>query len=275
MRASTTLGRASHRKAFTLIELLVVIAIIAILAGLLFPVFAQAMAKARQASCLSNHKQLGNALMLYTQDYDEELPAENFNGNADNEEIWTVIQPYSKNTDIWLCPSMTEVPIPTNPQRGRNGVVVDEAWYVFINGVTPKKSSIGLNLCIFPWHDGEALENGPGSLGRVAHLSDLQKPSETICFFDSRWVGMDNALSLIALNVGVPAARRHSQTCNITFADGHAKAVTGSPYPANGAGMNPPLTADETKAMNNGGLNFRHLLDTTRFCWDPLDPGCR
>src|SRR5918998_2824420 len=61
-------------KAFTLIELLVVIAIIAILAAILFPVFAQARAKARAAACLSNFKQIGNALMMYTQDYDETLP---------------------------------------------------------------------------------------------------------------------------------------------------------------------------------------------------------
>lgn len=62
------------RKGFTLIELLVVIAIIAILAAILFPVFAKAREKARQTSCLSNCKQLGLGLYMYTQDYDEMLP---------------------------------------------------------------------------------------------------------------------------------------------------------------------------------------------------------
>src|SRR5438477_3958243 len=61
-------------RGFTLIELLVVIAIIAILAAILFPVFAQARAKAKQAACLSNEKQIGNAIMMYAQDYDERLP---------------------------------------------------------------------------------------------------------------------------------------------------------------------------------------------------------
>lgn len=66
-----TLSRA---KGFTLIELLVVIAIIAILAAILFPVFAQAREKARAASCLSNCKQLGTAAMMYSQDWDEKFP---------------------------------------------------------------------------------------------------------------------------------------------------------------------------------------------------------
>jgi len=66
----------SYRKGFTLIELLVVIAIIAILAAILFPVFAQAREKARQTSCLSNMKQIGTAMMMYAQDYDETYPGD-------------------------------------------------------------------------------------------------------------------------------------------------------------------------------------------------------
>src|SRR2546421_3601763 len=74
MRTSNRAGAPRH--AFTLIELLVVIAIIAILAAILFPVFAQAREKARAISCLSNEKQVGLALMLYIQDYDEKYPQE-------------------------------------------------------------------------------------------------------------------------------------------------------------------------------------------------------
>src|SRR5258707_10293439 len=71
---------AMGRRAFTLIELLLVIAIIAILAAILFPVFAQARDKARQASCLSNMKQIGMGAMMYSQDYDEIMPETGWQG---------------------------------------------------------------------------------------------------------------------------------------------------------------------------------------------------
>jgi prepilin-type N-terminal cleavage/methylation domain-containing protein/prepilin-type processing-associated H-X9-DG protein len=115
----------THRRGFTLIELLVVIAIIAILAAILFPVFAQARSKARQTSCLSNMKQIGLGLIMYAQDYDETLagvdPSNGYAAGHNHNLGWNApftagvpatyrnwardVQPYIKNFGIYVCPS--------------------------------------------------------------------------------------------------------------------------------------------------------------------------
>ena len=95
-----------ERAAFTLIELLVVIAIIAILAAILFPVFAQAREKARATSCLSNSKQLGLGLMMYVQDWDETYPWSAYGPDLDHVDAWPdLIFPYVKNDGVFNCPS--------------------------------------------------------------------------------------------------------------------------------------------------------------------------
>jgi len=106
--------RDYHRPAFTLIELLVVIAIIAILAAILFPVFAQAREKARQATCISNMRQVGLGLTMYTQDYDETLPhnrttdVEHFGRPNAPLSYLSAILAYTNNRAIFTCPSSVE-----------------------------------------------------------------------------------------------------------------------------------------------------------------------
>lgn len=94
------------RKGFTLIELLVVIAIIAILAAILFPVFSRARENARRASCISNLKQIGLGIMMYTQDYDEQLPYDDYSWGGTGKLHWDEeIFPYVKNVQLFTCPS--------------------------------------------------------------------------------------------------------------------------------------------------------------------------
>jgi len=94
------------RAGFTLIELLVVIAIIAILAAILFPVFAKAREKARQAACQNNMKQIAIAIVQYTQDWDESLPPARNNSVNNSVTPWQwLVQPYIKNIQVFKCPS--------------------------------------------------------------------------------------------------------------------------------------------------------------------------
>jgi prepilin-type N-terminal cleavage/methylation domain-containing protein len=142
--------RKPSRSAFTLIELLVVIAIIAILAAILFPVFAQARDKARQTACLSNAKQIGTAIMMYVQDYDEtyfyQVPSQALTygagpwGASYRTSIRWVVEhlPYLKNQGVYQCPS--------DKLRNR--------WYQAAPGpsggnATPWPVSYGPNLHVF------------------------------------------------------------------------------------------------------------------------------
>ena len=99
--------RPSPRLAFTLIELLVVIAIIAILAAILFPVFAQAKSAAKKTACLSGQKQIGTALVMYATDYDDMMvPGTLQQGTSFSFSYFEgMLQPYIKNADIWKCPA--------------------------------------------------------------------------------------------------------------------------------------------------------------------------
>jgi prepilin-type N-terminal cleavage/methylation domain-containing protein len=111
------------KRAFTLIELLVVIAIIAILAAMLFPVLARAREGARRTACLSNLRQIGQAVIMYSQDYEETYPTANFNdaasgfppqvhvdGSGKPVVLVDILQPYVRNAGVFLCPTMRAQP---------------------------------------------------------------------------------------------------------------------------------------------------------------------
>src|SRR4051812_39870731 len=131
------------RRGFTLIELLVVIAIIAILASILFPVFAQAREAARKTSCASNVRQLGTAFLMYVQDYDETFPQVTYSGeaghtNPDNFGVfrwpWLVL-PYIKNMEIYRCPSQSASF--SDPSCGGSCLDPSNSFYGYLWGLLP------------------------------------------------------------------------------------------------------------------------------------------
>ncbi len=139
--------RFPQRSGFTLIELLVVIAIIAILAAILFPVFAQAREKARQSSCQSNLKQLGTAFLMYSQDYDELFPTPGgIAGSSaswdylDNYGVSVVLDPYLKNrgkslSQVFNCPDNPLKPMGTAPVPGTNNYYLNFPRSYAMNGL--------------------------------------------------------------------------------------------------------------------------------------------
>ncbi|MES2461656.1 MAG: DUF1559 domain-containing protein [Armatimonadota bacterium] len=223
-------------RGFTLIELLVVIAIIAILAAILFPVFAQAREKARQTSCLSNQKQIGLAFMQYVSDYDETYPVNNRSYGTQQSVLqasWMRhIQSYAKNLDIYKCPS---VPIDTDNQIifGPNGTTVDQ--------ISVSRRSIGANgMVVYLGNDptGTLITPVPeASVGRPAQLP-VFADSSFFLFTDPRYLVFSNYVSsttptnatawsteLTAAQRANPDAKyaRHVGGVNIAYADGHAK----------------------------------------------------
>ncbi|MGD9519772.1 MAG: DUF1559 domain-containing protein [Armatimonadota bacterium] len=190
------------RRGFTLIELLVVIAIIAILAAILFPVFARAREKARQASCASNLKQLGLGWQMYVQDYDERCMAVCYTGVSnscwDRRDYWfyhggggSCLGPYVKNWDIYFCPSV-------NP------------------------STTDVTVCTY--NTNKAIGQPPG-----VKLAELQEPSRTMLFSEgnsTRWMPYNGTCcSSRPLTTNRPKVVQpnHNEGANVAFCDGHVK----------------------------------------------------
>jgi len=202
------------RKAFTLIELLVVIAIIAILAAILFPVFAQARETARKASCQSNLKQLGNAWMMYVQDYDERSNINSWNSNTFGDPslppgtgvlqiFGQRLQPYTKNYQVLRCPSGA-----------------------------------------FPWTSDDTQERPPvrlqGHYGFHSYghwnMAEITAPAEFFLMWDTNgpptctqgnnaWIGTEDITDSYKWASNQCFAARHQDQINMLYADGHVKTL--------------------------------------------------
>ncbi|HLV82136.1 MAG TPA: DUF1559 domain-containing protein [Chthonomonadaceae bacterium] len=159
MKASLLLAR---KKGFTLIELMVVIAIIAILAAILFPVFAQAREQARKTSCLSNTRQMGLAVLMYVQDYDAQYPITTVDLDSINPNLFftwqDLVQPYMKSYQSVICPdSIHRNPDPNSFQP-----------YTMNYGAFPRAAAFGLPYWIDNFYSGGAKVDFDGLFGMVS-----------------------------------------------------------------------------------------------------------
>jgi prepilin-type N-terminal cleavage/methylation domain-containing protein/prepilin-type processing-associated H-X9-DG protein len=205
----TACGKKRVRRGFTLIELLVVIAIIAILASILFPVFSRARAKARQASCLSNTKQLLLAFEMYAQDYDEMFPIATTVWAPQPDtvgETWdTGVLPYTRNQDILICPDSRQkcacgCGAPRRGYAQTKYTTIDTAsnvWCAY-QGMIPEPADTVLIV--------EKGAYGP------AHQSDASCEAFKQAGANDEWKPFGGNTSL-----------RHNNGNNFGFVDGHSK----------------------------------------------------
>jgi prepilin-type N-terminal cleavage/methylation domain-containing protein/prepilin-type processing-associated H-X9-DG protein len=206
-------------RGFTLIELLVVIAIIAILAAILFPVFAKAREKARTTTCLSNCKQIGLGIIQYVQDFDEHFPYSQYN-NDGGPALGSLVEPYVKNGQVWRCPSdslsggsiITTPSAPVTPGNYNFGQAYMNVSYAYNmawlgnNGVALASVTAPATGCM-SW----------GAWAWGAWVCD--------------WIGVNGAPNArgeaypVADGGNTTAAAAHNSGGNFLFVDGHAKWV--------------------------------------------------
>ncbi|MDX1934602.1 MAG: DUF1559 domain-containing protein [Capsulimonadales bacterium] len=238
---------------FTLIELLVVIAIIAILAAILFPVFAQAREKARQTSCLSNEKQLALGVLMYAQDYDESFPVSRwwpeYDPNVPGKQGWAVaVQPYLKNLGIFRCPSDSLGLTPAPDASGWCGVYLSYVGNSYHAGGNPNVARGPFGYVGAFWMES----------GAVA-LAKMNKPADTILLTEKFAQDNNNTFPGANCSNGWPTgdvitgamddfaqripdgtrdttltypngrngavSARHSDRANFAFTDGHVKSM--------------------------------------------------
>lgn len=209
-------------KAFTLIELLVVIAIIAILAAILFPVFAQARESARKASCQSNLKQIGSGWMMYIQDYDETTPMNAWTTEG-QDSGWRAIafyriQPYVKNMGVMVCPSdptpwlnWDDHDLPRNADPG-----------------TPTNPRLGVR-----WMRGSYGYNANAGYVRGINIASIANPADMFVAFDANYYYVEEAHTqyftwnkdgaTVPWHSGFES--RHMNQVNMLYSDGHVKTL--------------------------------------------------
>lgn len=210
------------KRGFTLIELLVVIAIIAILAAILFPVFARARENARRTSCVSNLKQMGLAVMMYAQDYDETYPRNQQFVTATTYTYWPdLLRPYTGSSQIFQCPSTQRADM-TNGGYGANEKVLvtrTESVSPIKMAAIPAAANTYMIMDYGTWRIFSSYVEAPKNLSYLPGIGDVRKLSEADC------PGLEGAGSASSYDKYRSECMngRHFDGVNVNFADGHAK----------------------------------------------------
>jgi prepilin-type N-terminal cleavage/methylation domain-containing protein/prepilin-type processing-associated H-X9-DG protein len=267
---------SARRRAFTLIELLVVIAIIAILAAILFPVFAQAREKARQATCTSNLKQVGLAMLMYASDYDESFPWGASNVGTTTYTWYDLVEPYVKvgakgfgfqtpgsvQAPFYVCPSFLNLEVPMQPG--------DPAPTAFTAAQMTPAMSYAANGNIIPMYNKNLAAWFPGPA--IGGLPQLQAPASLVLAAHSLGTrpavaGDDTTTGCTGLESGTPAGAplpqggavdycagrfKHSRGAVYLLADGHAKWFRGP---------------DSWRAASKSNAAFRRSLAPNAAVW--------
>ena len=229
----------SNRHGFTLIELLVVIAIISILAAILFPVFQQVRENARRTACLSNGKQIGLAVIQYTQDYDETMPIfQAYNhgsaasggapGTPTHKGVEDELAPFTKSTGLFRCPDDASDPTTQQLYGGASYLETygssfrfDRGSYTVVPGATGSFSN-----------DGEVDMNAGDPVVTVTN-AQFQLPADTRIMRDEEYPWFSPLQDPNGVKYGYAATtdyyrQWHPAGGTIIFADGHAKFITKS-----------------------------------------------
>lgn len=215
-----------RQRAFTLIELLVVIAIISILAAILFPVFARARESARRASCMSNMKQIGLAIMMYTQDYDEMLVSYKYppyvHGDPGGYGWQAALFPYVNSSQLWICPSASKF-------EACNGAHSP----LYFTKDSLGSGSYGYNYAFL---GNYSRPDGTHNILEDVSLAEVEKPSETVmsaeitaamgsgpAYYPTSWDNAAPSSCGPSATLGDQNAKWHFDGTNIVFVDGHVK----------------------------------------------------
>lgn len=274
------------RRAFTLIELLVVIAIIAILAAILFPVFAQAREAARKTQCISNLKQISSAVLMYSQDYDEILPQTGWQGPCTNPATLAAgdqyfsgtfafpmaCAPYIKNWKIFDCPSD-----PDKGGWGKQGSYCFEAQLLAVNmpGATPGIKDVPNGMTrVFPLsYAGNYFLNkvyfGRGNGLNMVSQAEIRAPANVFYLADvgssvsggnafAGWYVAPGYGNTVAQTGRWPKGKRHAEGRNWMFCDGHVKWTKDPPF------LNGTAAKSQTQITND----YRMMGIYTDYEWE-------